>query len=80
MQCTDSMSCYNEVEIRWQPPTTRWIKINFDYAPGEHSNPCLSGCRGLVCNENGMWHGGFVKNLGSCFSSVTKLWGALKAL
>ncbi|GAU21472.1 hypothetical protein TSUD_241950 [Trifolium subterraneum] len=39
-----------------------------------------AGCGGVICDINGIWRGGFAKNLGIYSAYVAELWGVLEGL
>jgi ribonuclease HI len=65
------------VMIHWQPPSEGWVKLNTD---GAYKEGSVAGCGGVVRDSNGVWKGGFAKNLGVCSAYVAELWGVLEGL
>jgi hypothetical protein len=66
-----------EVRISWKPPMEEWVKLNTD---GAYKEGRVAGCGGVIRDSNGVWKGGFAKNLGICSAYVAELWGVLEGL
>jgi ribonuclease HI len=65
------------VMINWRPPNEGWVKINADGACKEGS---AAGCGCVIRDSDGVWRGGFAKNLGMCSAYVAELWGVFEGL
>jgi hypothetical protein len=61
--------------INWKPPSQGWVKLNTN---GAYKEGNVARCGGVICCSNGVWRGGFAKNLGVCSAYVAKLWGVLE--
>ncbi|KAK2361139.1 heat shock 70 kDa protein [Trifolium repens] len=66
-----------EVMIYWKPPIEGWVKLNMDCAYKKGSS---AGCGGVIRDSNGIWRGGFAKNLIIGSAYVAELWGVFKGL
>ncbi|PNX90324.1 ribonuclease H, partial [Trifolium pratense] len=47
---------------------------------GAYKEGSATGCGGVICDSNGVWRGGFAKNLGLCSAYVAELWGVFEGL
>ncbi|XP_039011696.1 uncharacterized protein LOC120140781 [Hibiscus syriacus] len=67
-----------DMNIRWNPPTLYWIKINMDGA--RCSATGHASCAGVARNDNGDWCFGFNKFIGICSILDVELWAAYYGL
>lgn len=65
------------IDIKWNPPLGEWVRPNTN---GTSKGDMRVGYGGLIGDNNGTWHGGFSKNIGSYDANITKLWGVLEGL
>ncbi|GAU36087.1 hypothetical protein TSUD_276980 [Trifolium subterraneum] len=65
------------IMINWKPPSEGWVKLNID---GVYKEGSAAGCGVVIRDSNGVWRGGFAKNLGICSAYVAKLWGVVEGL
>lgn len=60
-----------------------WIKLDTGWYPLDADENVQTngktGCRGIICNNDGAWLKGFAKPLGKCTISIAELSGFLKA-
>lgn len=74
------MKVLNETlpQIRWNPPDEGWVKVNSDVSV--ISDLGSASCGGLIRNSEGLWVGGFAKNIGDCDVLKAELWGIYEGL
>ncbi|PNX62683.1 ribonuclease H, partial [Trifolium pratense] len=58
--------------ISWKAPAHGWYCLNTDGAAKGIDG--LTGCGGLVRDENGRWIRGFSRNLGIASAYMAELW------
>ncbi|MCH79341.1 ribonuclease H protein, partial [Trifolium medium] len=59
--------------IGWKQPQEGWFKLNCD---GAHKSSIhLSGCGGLLRNNNGICVSSFARKIGSCDALQAEVWG-----
>ncbi|KAL0000416.1 hypothetical protein SO802_014197 [Lithocarpus litseifolius] len=59
--------------IRWERPTSGWVKLNTDGS--SLGNPGMAGSGGVIRDEEGNWLVGFARNIGITTSFQAELWG-----
>ncbi|KAL4292566.1 hypothetical protein AHAS_Ahas18G0040900 [Arachis hypogaea] len=67
-----------ERNIGWHPPPKGWIKLNTDGTA--QGNPVVTGCGGLLRNEEGNWIAGFTHRIGDGTAFLAELWGVKNGL
>jgi hypothetical protein len=48
------------------------------YRYGAYKEESAVGCGGVIRHSNGVWRGGFAKNMDLCSDYVVELWGVLQ--
>ncbi|KAK8497707.1 hypothetical protein V6N12_018825 [Hibiscus sabdariffa] len=66
------------MRIRWQKPSLGWCKLNTDETVNDVTG--AASCRGVVCDDNGVWMIGFSKKIDICLTIKAKLRGLYEGL
>lgn len=59
-------------EVKWIRPASGWVKLNTDRSYTAANG--LSGCGGLIRDNNEQWITGFAKSINASSSIATELW------